>query len=355
MLNHLHHQILSCLKKNGPMTAQGISEELSVNESTISRNLRYLLECGIVFVKDHLPAKSAGGRKPRLLCLNPEWLKLLGISVEQGEICWTISDFLGRALFFKRLITNIDRENFEQVVSKVLFENSFDVVTIAMPGLIKSSENFIVFSEALGIENYSLNGIYHGPFLLFNDANAAAACYLNFANNLVYLLLSIPYELSKPVGLGAGMVINGTIYEGSNGSAGELGEGVPVIRKTPFTVEDLEKNRNLLTEHENDLEAFIKHICDKVATAVNLIDPELFVLGGDFHLLGERVLSKVIDKIESQVTVKRVKKINWQLDMSGSKTVALGSVLAFLERFFYDYEFAKYVFESKGCVQNGKI
>lgn len=348
MINQLQHQILRSLSV-APSTAQSIATELGVDESTISRNLRFLLNCGIVVVKDYLPASSSGGRKSRLLSLNPDWLKIIGLSIEQGGICVICADFTGRQHSSEKRITSIGPGNFEKVIHKIIQEHSdSNAVSIAVPGLINSSKGEIVYSQALSLRNFSFD-LGDIPLTLLNDANAAAACYLNDARNVLYFLLTIPYDLSKPVGLGAGIVINGSLYEGSNSSAGELGEGVPLTTLHDLTIEDLERDSSVLFRDRKCLEEFKQHISFKIATAVNLVDPELFILGGDFCLLDRTIIQDIINNVEKQVTLRKIKKINWQLDENGSKTVALGAVTAFLKKFFDDLEFANFILQNRRC------
>lgn len=349
LINPLQHKILKSLSMN-PSTAQNIGTELGVDESTISRNLRFLLNCGIVVVKDYLPAGSSGGRKSRLLSLNPEWLKIIGLSIEQGEICAVRVNFVASQYSTQKKIVNINSDNFEKILCEMINMNKdSNAISIAVPGLIDSSRGRIIFSQALCLKDFSINGITGMPFMILNDANAAAACYLNDAKNIVYFLFTIPYDLSKPVGLGAGIVINGSLYEGSNNSAGELGEGVPLTSLHGLTIEDLENDKKVLLRDPKNLDDFKRHISFKIATAVNFVDPELFILGGDFYLLDSTIIQDIIGKVEEQVTLRKIKKINWRLDTNGSKTVALGSVIAFLKKFFDDLDFANFVIQNRGC------
>ena len=306
-----------------------------------------MLQQKIVMVKGYLPPTQFGGRKTRLLSLNPEWLKVLGVSVEQGELCWALADFTSNVVSCEERTVDVNQKNLIHILRQA-FESAgqFHAVAIAMPGLIDSANNTVLISQALELKNFVLDGLIEKPCFLINDANAAAASYLSRAKNLVYFLLSIPYELSKPVGLGAGLIIDGKIYEGSNHSAGELGEGVPLTRKN-VSLEDLEKDPAVLFEDGKTLDQFVENTAFKMATAINLVDPELFILGGDFKLLPEELLQRIVRKIEDQVTVRKVKTLNWQIDENGSRTVAVGAVRAFYERFFSDLDFAQRVIERK--------
>ncbi len=352
-MNSLQHKLLASLFRLRHSTARQLGELLGIDESTVSRNLRPLIEGNLVVINGYLPATEFGGRKTRLLTLNPHWLRIVGLSLEQGQICLVRANCYGELLSCFQKNIEISSRNFNAVVSELLSNEDFDLLAIALPGLVKSFEKKVVFSEALELNEHSLEQLSRKPFLVFNDANAAAAAFLNCANNLVYFLLSIPYQLSKPVGLGAGIVINGSIYEGSNNSAGELGEGVSLINEDSFTMVDLVESREAVLRQSKSLSNFVEHISSKMATTLNLIDPELFVLGGDFHLLGREILEQIIQKVEGQITAKSMKRFKWEIDENGQKTVAIGSVAAVLRILFNDYEFARIVFK-EGSAENAQ-
>ncbi len=328
-------------------TARDLAQLLKVDESTISRNLRYLVQQQLVLVKGYLPPKELGGRKTRLLSLNPNWLRVIGLSIEQGQICIIRSNLFGELLSFSSKNINVGPENLNSVINEALQKENFDLLAVALPGLVNASEKKVVFSEALRLENYCLRSITSKPFVLFNDANAAAAAYLSWANNLVYFLLSIPSRLSEPAGLGAGIIINRSIYEGSNNAAGELGEGVPLTNDKSLTLSDLQVSNGLILTDKKILNNFVDHISEKIASTVNLLDPELFVLGGDFQLLGKEILENIIKKVEKQITARKMKNIAWRIDENGSKTVAFGSVIGLLKTLFCDFEFARAAFEER--------
>lgn len=322
-----------------------------VDESTISRNLRPLLQSNMINVVGLLPAGSFGGRQTRVFSINPAYLKILGVSIEQGELCLVKSDFCANVLSCEQKTVRINCSNFASVLSEIVLEHKgeIDALAVAAPGLISSSKAKIVYSQALGIENLFLDDLFKNldiPYIVMNDANAAAAAYLSKAKNLVYFLLSIPFELSKAVGLGAGIVLNGEIYEGSNNSAGELGEGIALFEDSRKTLEELLKNRKLFAQM--NFERFVQHIASKISTAVNFIDPELIILGGDFCIFEKQLLMKIVQDVERAVTVRKIKTLEWQFDTEGSKTVAIGAVHGFLNRFFENLDFANRVIAKKG-------
>ncbi len=103
-------------------------------------------------------------------------------------------------------------------------------IGVAFPGHIKSKEGVCITTSNLsaGFENYplkqKLEDFCQGvPVYTENDANAQAYAEYRFGagkgyNNMVFVTLS--------TGIGAGVIINGSLLRGKHGTAGELGHTI---------------------------------------------------------------------------------------------------------------------------------
>ena len=94
----------------------------------------------------------------------------------------------------------------------------------AKRGIIQAPPNLPTWVDVPIVE--ILHGDFGCPVYLENDANAGALAENRFgagmgANNMVFLTMG--------TGFGAGIIIDGRIYQGSNGNAGEIGH----VRLTP--------------------------------------------------------------------------------------------------------------------------
>ncbi|MBI2847671.1 MAG: ROK family protein [Chloroflexi bacterium] len=98
-------------------------------------------------------------------------------------------------------------------------------ISLAIAGAIDSSNGIVTLSPNLpGWRNVPLKSIVEEKYgvktFLLNDANAAALGEHRFgagkgAKNLIYMTVS--------TGIGGGIIINGELYEGASGGAGEIG------------------------------------------------------------------------------------------------------------------------------------
>jgi glucokinase len=159
------------------------------------------------------------------------------------------------------------------------------------------------------------------PVFVNNDAKCFALGELHYGRgrgrqNLVGLIIG--------TGLGCGVVINGRLYNGSNGGAGELGHA-------PYKADEIEhycSGRFFKREFGLDsreiqdradagdfkaaemLAAFGDHFADAIMTVLYAYDPEMIVLGGGvskaFHYFEPRMRER-LRAFRFQNALKRVK------------------------------------------------
>ncbi|HNV06712.1 MAG TPA: ROK family protein, partial [Petrotogaceae bacterium] len=113
-----------------------------------------------------------------------------------------------------------------------LLEDSSDGKLVAIgagcPGIINSKEGIVVFSPNMNWgENFPLKEKmekkYKVPFFLGNDANILAMGEYKFGagagcKNIIGIFIG--------TGIGGGIIINGKLYEGAVGAAGEIGHTI---------------------------------------------------------------------------------------------------------------------------------
>ena len=169
---------------------------------------------------------------------NPDAL-ILGIDIGGTKILTAVINAKGEMLSRDHSITPA-REGQEAVVKSILDSTvrSLDqagitaanlfAIGIGAPGLSNPETGMLFTSPNLpGWENVLLRDIIEKELgkkaFLINDANAAAVGELHFGagrgiQNFIYITVS--------TGIGGGIIIDGRIYTGSTGTAGELGHMV---------------------------------------------------------------------------------------------------------------------------------
>ena len=95
-MQSLHRRQLEIVKfarSHTPVTRPVLSDALGLSLPTVSVAVRELLEAE-VFVEDGY-LKSSGGRRARVLTLNPDFLHSLGLSVSMSGVRGVIADLSG--------------------------------------------------------------------------------------------------------------------------------------------------------------------------------------------------------------------------------------------------------------------
>lgn len=336
-------QILSYLIFNGGGTIPGMAADLGISIGTTTKWVSGMCREG--FVRDSGVMETASGRKPHRFELNPAAGCFLGIDIADRTLSFGLMDFAGRLVDSRRDIP-FALQNTPQALEKVFSET--DAVLrewpqarekllaagIMIPGRVnmhtgKTYTNFSftdsplaeVFRKRLGC-----------PVLLCNDTHAmTCAEYMQGHNhdrkNLIYINVNW--------GLGAGIIIDGKLYSGKSGYAGELGHvygfdneilcrcgkkgcieteisGQALRRKLTGRIRSGESSilsRRVLTDdtpltlpeimdavHREDvlcidvIEEVGRLLGIRVAGLVNLFNPELVVIGGELSLAGDYLL-----------------------------------------------------------------
>ena len=121
-------------------------------------------------------------------------------------------------------------------ISSYELENKIVGIGIGSPGTLDVKNGIVEYSNNLGWDRLPVADIMHEvlpyPIRLINDANAAAYGEAKYGagrefENIIMLTLG--------TGVGGGIIINGKLYEGNQGKAGELGHIVINVDGEPCT------------------------------------------------------------------------------------------------------------------------
>lgn len=228
------NSIFRLIQHRGPISRVDISDQTGLAASTVSVITSELQSSG--FIRECGYATSTGGRRPRLLEINPEGGYFICADLTGSSIAVGVLDLSFRVLeewFHEK--SNVSGESlFRELVKAIsvsrdwCVENNLKILSIgiAAPGLMDSSTGRIVAASNLDWHDLNLNEQFEQefelPVIVENDTNAAA--YGEFlygveheehARNMLYI--------SVGTGVGAGLIINRSLYTGSLGMAGEIG------------------------------------------------------------------------------------------------------------------------------------
>ncbi|PKG25603.1 ROK family transcriptional regulator [Niallia nealsonii] len=223
--------VLSLIISHSPISRADIAQQSGLNKGTVSSLVSELLEEQLIYESG--PGESSGGRRPVMLLFNQGAGYSIGLDLGVNYIFGVLTDLQGNIVVQKNeKYKNSSFEETLQLIQKVISflisaapSSPYGIVGIGIgaPGIV-NKEGDILLAPNLGWKNISLKteieNVYNVPVIVENEANAGAYGEKKFGSgkhfdHLVYV--------SAGIGIGAGIIMNGELYNGFNGYSGEVG------------------------------------------------------------------------------------------------------------------------------------
>jgi N-acetylglucosamine repressor len=319
--------ILNTIKTQGPISRADVAHNTGLSPATVTGITGVLIEEGLVFEK--ATGDSSGGRPPILLALNPRGGFVIGIKLMEGQAVGVLTD-LNASILAKDSIDLADFQ-LEHVVDELIalvnrLIHSSDIrkkqllgIGIGLAGVVNSSEGILRQSPYFGWRNIPLRDMLQTrlriPIYIDNDVNTLTVSERWLGSGLLvdnFLVITVGR------GIGMGIVLNGQIYRGKSGGAGEFGH-IVVNPNGPLCscgkrgcLESYLGDRALLAAARQEVSPDIRDIDDlvsragngeagavkvlsragallgqQVANLVNIFDPKLIIISGEGIRMGE--------------------------------------------------------------------
>ncbi|MFC1658889.1 ROK family protein [Candidatus Omnitrophota bacterium] len=228
--------ILEMLRRFGPISRPEISQRLGVNIVTISNYIEDFIKNKLVIEKEL--DISEGGRRPVLLDLNPKIAFAIGVGLNLTNMVGLLVDIKGNIVLktqLKRPGTSVKEvlETVLEIIREIIrrskeYTSKIEGIGIGMAGIVNKQDGSIHWPEKISSHNYTYASVnlplkdliekeFGLPTTIENDATAA--CFGEQWLDLEPGLRNVLYMVS---GVGCGIMINGEIYTGSKGCAGEV-------------------------------------------------------------------------------------------------------------------------------------
>lgn len=237
--------IRDLIQTNGPVTKVELSRLSGASVPTVNKIVNQLEADGEVCRADE-DANNALGRKAVSYIVNKEAGYFIVFFVQNGCITAGLANNFGEILEKKVCRPDMTSLN---AVNQAVFDltdhylkkipaEKLNAVGLGVPGVIDPHNNIIAIPTVPCWEGIDLITLleerYHVPVFLENDVKLMTiglykSEFQDRFRNMVFLYVS--------EGLGAGIIINGRLYKGSNHFAGEYGFMVPDF-ETSFTHPD---------------------------------------------------------------------------------------------------------------------
>jgi glucokinase len=228
--------VLELIRRSGPTSRTFIAQELKISLPTVMRIIDELIK--EKYVREINEKEWSGGRKRSLVELNAKEHLTIGLDLGGTKFYGAVSDLGGEILFEKMIPRNGSRgeEGYNMVTTMleelVAFARGTSIpimgIGIGVPGVTYHDKGIVEWAPSLEWRNFPLaervSKHFNLPVIVDNDVNLSALGEMWFGagreiNNLVVLNIG--------TGIGAGVVIDGAIYRGTNEMAGEIGYLIP--------------------------------------------------------------------------------------------------------------------------------
>lgn len=225
--------VLNYVREREPISRAEIARETDLQRSTISAIVGALKTEGLV--EEVGEGESTGGRRPTLLKLRTKGAIAIGVAITPTCTTVATSDLAGRVVEQEEFLTDPDsNKTLNQVIALVRelsgrHKGSIEAVGVSLPGLVDPSTGKAVYVPYFKWRDLAISGVISAavglPVVIDNDANAVALAELWFgrpevsdARDFILILVA--------EGVGTGIIIDGQVYRGQSGAAGEFGHMV---------------------------------------------------------------------------------------------------------------------------------
>jgi len=388
-------EILDILRKRGPISRPDISRDMGINVVTISSCIDDFIKHNLVFEKSL--DVSEGGRRPVLLDLNPKAGFVIGVGLNLMNMVGLLVDFKGNII----TKTQVSRpkasvgeisESILDIVREILrrskeYASNIHGIGVGIAGLINKNDGAIHWPQKTGhyytyaTVDVPLKGLlekeFNLPILIENDATSA--CFGEYWLNLGENYKNILYMFS---GVGCGIMINGDLYRGAQGFAGEVSiynykeqdnfncqtgnncflkrwdidlgivedvrsnllrdteKADEFSRVTQTAVENIDLKTVFAAARAQNtlalraLESAAKRLGIKIAYLVNLLNPQVVVIGGGLEEAGDEFLRQVSSAVKEWAFRESAEDLKITYSQLRENAVALGAASLVMQRVF---------------------
>jgi predicted NBD/HSP70 family sugar kinase len=359
--------ILSKIVEHKLISRAELAKITGLNKATISVQVSDLLDKKLI-IETQQEHKSLG-RRPIMLSVNREAGFALGIDLDKNSITFTISDLIGTSV--QTDILELKASDYD-VILKLLIKqiNSYKLkvnhtlyglvgIAIGIHGIVNKDET-IDFVPQHGWKNKTLKEDLEKAIgvkvNIENNANLCSIAEKVYKHHQCNNLLSV----SLYSGIGLGFIINGVLFKGFHGYAGEIGHMIVVPNGLPCRcgnlgcweqyaseisfITHLAKHQKELAFNykdfqdrilENDsalhkeIDRFIMFISIGLNNLINLYNPEILVVNSEIL----RLYPKAAEALKAHLTSSISHYSELLISQFGKRACIMGACALAIQNF----------------------
>jgi predicted NBD/HSP70 family sugar kinase len=387
--------ILEIVRRHGPISRPDISKEMGVNVVTISNYIDDFIKHNIVYEKEL--DISEGGRRPVLIDLNPQAGVVIGVGLNLMNMVGLLVDLKGNIITKTQIAR--PRPNVKEIAECLLeiireilrrskeYTTNIKGIGVGVAGLVNKKDGSIHWPQKMD-HYYTYASVdlplkeliekeFNLPTLIENDSTAA--CFGEHWLGLDRALKNVLFMFS---GVGCGIMINGEVYTGRDGYAGEVSinnfkeedlfncdfshscflkrwemdlgivdevKGLLQADKdaaskfyqlTSSTLQNVDLKSVFIAARSHDplataaLQKAAKRLGIKIAYLVNLFNPEAVVIGGGLEEAGDIFLNDVSTNVKEWAFRETTEDLKIAYSHLRENAVATGAASLVVRRVF---------------------
>ena len=357
-----------------------IAQLLSMSRSSISVIVDDLIQAGLVL--EHGVGASRGGRRPIVLQINPDAGRVLGIAIGATHALVILSDLRGGILAEASAPLDIAQppqaylDQVYALADRCLSQTGsmpgcLSAIGVGVPGPVIRDRGHVAAPPIMpGWDSFAisqaLKAHWSTEIVLDNDANLGALGEYTYGGgrgerNLVYVKIG--------TGIGCGILLDGTIYHGVLGTAGEIGhvtiheDGPPCSCGNYGCLEAMAGGRAIAQRAEMAIRAGQQtslaalcyertitvrdvaeaaqagdHVCQQLlsdagrhvgsalASLINLLNPGVILIGGGVTYAGDLFLRAINQAVQDRTMRPALQAVRLAPAALGPRASAMGAV-----------------------------
>jgi glucokinase-like ROK family protein len=375
------HAIIDLIR----FTPNGISRvelarELNLTRAAITSIINDLQAMGIV---DEVEGQIRSGRKPIVLEINPHRGYVVGMDMGATHVTMLLANYAAHVVKDiewtididdgpQKIISQIDEHLHQMLMEMNLRMEEIKAICLGVPGPVVlrggmvSEPPIMPGWDKFPIESY-IQSLWDVPVTLGNDAELGAIGEWAYGagrgeENLAYVKVGR--------GIGAGLLLDGQIYHGADGSAGEIGHitidengplcscgnrgcleavaggnavarrAMGLVKKGQRTelamirpVDSIQSKDVIAAACNGDLIAQQilsetgAHLGTAIAGLVNLFNPSMIIVGGGVSQIGDLLLEPIRQTVQKRSLRMASKRLRISTALLGRRSSAMGAVV----------------------------
>lgn len=356
-------KIIRLIREKGPISRVDISELTGIPQPTITRITEELLKIDLIRETGLTP--TSRGRRPILLSFNATWRFAVGVQLGGSTIRVALTDLNGNRIASRQTASSsfatlsaaaafIDSSIRETMEETGIDPSRLLGVGVGVPGPLNETPEGRLTVPRLRVDtSVPLRDMlkYRSdlPVLIDNNSNVAALAEKWFGRGIGYR--NFVYVLAE-LGIGSGLVLGGQLMRGAHGESGEIGhttidldgercdcgnrgcletlvsiprieaavrsglsrdfgEELPLFGQRPeaVTFDDivraLQQGSRLAKQA---LEDAGHHLGVGIANTINLLNPEVVIVGGKLGMSSPVLIEAVQSAVRSRVLSEKGKR-----------------------------------------------